>query len=63
MPCYDYICPKCHNRFEVICNKSIRDNIKCEKCQTLADRAILKSPATKIIGYCYNNDNRKEQFE
>lgn len=55
MPCYDYICVKCNNRFEAICNREIKDNMKCDKCGNVAERRITKAPASKINGYCYNN--------
>ena len=40
MPIYDYICPKCKNRFEELVSKQRRDNVICELCNITAERQI-----------------------
>lgn len=62
MPCYEYFCPKCKERFEAICNKEHRDIIVCSKCDTKGIR-IITGCAHKINGYCYNNEyNKKDKL-
>lgn len=65
MPCYDYVCTKCHHKFEALRDREVKDSAVCEKCQAPADRVISrKAPASIIIGYCYNNEYvRKENWE
>ena len=32
MPIYEYKCPSCGHKFEVLTSISKRDEVKCEKC-------------------------------
>lgn len=59
MPCYEYFCPSCKTRFEVICNKDARDTIMCDKCSIKATR-IVSSCSHTITGYCYTNEYKKK---
>ncbi|MBE5809067.1 MAG: zinc ribbon domain-containing protein [Clostridiales bacterium] len=38
MPLYDYKCPKCGHRFEVLKTISERENAVCEKCGSKVER-------------------------
>ncbi|MCQ2437651.1 MAG: zinc ribbon domain-containing protein [Clostridia bacterium] len=38
MPLYDYRCPACGHRFELLRSISAQDNVVCEKCGTKAER-------------------------
>lgn len=38
MPIYEYKCPVCGHKFEVLTSISKRDEVKCEKCGAAVSR-------------------------
>ncbi|MCX6005573.1 MAG: zinc ribbon domain-containing protein [Chloroflexi bacterium] len=54
MPIYEYICPNCKNKFELLCSISrSNENAECPKCKSSSKRAISKfiSRAKNDLGY------------
>lgn len=54
MPIYEYICPKCNNKFELLCSiAKAEEDAHCPKCKTPSKRAISRfvSRAKDDLGY------------
>ena len=49
MPLYEYECPKCHHRFELIEKNTAPETHKCPKCGAKAQR-LLAAPAIQFKG-------------
>jgi putative FmdB family regulatory protein len=49
VPLYEYECPKCHHRFELIEKVGAPETHKCPKCGAKAER-LLAAPAIQFKG-------------